>query len=54
MDLNQLLYRQQVSLMRSDVAACSEARVAHRGLANAYGRRITELQREFATTEANA
>lgn len=54
MDLNQLLYRQQVSLMRADAAACAEARTAHRGLATAYGRRINELQRASATTEVTA
>ena len=44
MDLNQLLYRQQVSLMRADAAASPEARHAHQGLARGYGDRIRLLQ----------
>lgn len=54
MDLNQLLYRQQVSLMRADAAACVEARQSHRGLASAYAQRIAQLQQEFVTVEAIA
>jgi hypothetical protein len=40
MDLNYLLSRQQVSLVRADTAACPEARFAHRALAHAYAERI--------------
>lgn len=40
MDLNYLLYRQQISLMRADAAANPEARVAHRSLAQCYADRI--------------
>ena len=40
MDLNYLLSRQQVSLVRADTAACPEARFAHRALARAYAERI--------------
>lgn len=36
MDLNYLLSRHQVSLMRADSAASPEARFAHRALARAY------------------
>ncbi len=45
MDLNQLLYRHQISLMRADAAASPEARRSHLGLADGYADRITELQR---------
>jgi hypothetical protein len=43
MDLNELLYRQQISLMRAASAACSEARLAHRALARGYAERIARL-----------
>lgn len=44
MDLNYLLYRHQVSLVRARDAASSEARCAHQGLVLGYARRITELR----------
>lgn len=44
MDLNYLLSRHQISLMRADEAASCEVRHAHRGLAYAYATRIRELQ----------
>jgi hypothetical protein len=44
MDLNYLLYRQQVSLMRADAAACSSSRFSHRALAKGYSDRIRTLQ----------
>lgn len=44
MDLNYLLARHQVSLMRADNAASSEARCAHRGFVKQYAARIRELQ----------
>jgi hypothetical protein len=37
MDFNYLYHRQQVSLMRADVAACGPSRAAHQGLARLYG-----------------
>jgi hypothetical protein len=46
LDLNQLFYRQQVSLMRADRAACVSSRHAHRGLASGYGLRIAEIRRD--------
>ena len=52
MDLNHLLYRQQVSLMRADAAASSEARHAHRGLARGYADRVRLLQAEFTFAKA--
>ena len=44
MDLNQLLYRHQVSLMCAKVAACPEARHAHNGMAQLYAERINLLR----------
>jgi len=44
MDLNYLLSRHQISLMRADDAACCEARHAHQGLAQGYATRIRELE----------
>jgi hypothetical protein len=49
MDLNYLLSRHQVSLMRADAAACGEARHSHRGLARGYAERIRELQERLGT-----
>jgi len=40
MDLNYLLHRHQVSLMRADAAATGEGRHAHRGLAHGYAQQI--------------
>ncbi|MES1976041.1 MAG: hypothetical protein V4472_26590 [Pseudomonadota bacterium] len=36
MDLNYLLHREQISLMRAERAACGSSRASHRGLARAY------------------
>lgn len=36
MDINYLYYRQQVSMMRADGAACGASRKAHLGLASLY------------------
>lgn len=44
MDLNYLSSRHQISLMRADTATCSEARIAHRGMARAYAERIRTMQ----------
>lgn len=44
MDLNYLLSRHQISLVRADAAASPEARYAHRNLAKGYAERIRELQ----------
>jgi hypothetical protein len=52
MDLNQLLYRQQVSLMRADAAASPEARHSHRGLARGYAERIRALQADYTFAKA--
>lgn len=45
MDLNQLLYRHQVSLMRADDANSVEARCAFTGDARGYADEIMEIRR---------
>jgi hypothetical protein len=40
MDLNYLYYRQQVSRMRTALAACDASRAAHATLAKLYGDQI--------------
>lgn len=45
MDLNQLLYRHQVSLMRADDAVCTDARSAHVGHARGYADEIEQMRR---------
>jgi hypothetical protein len=47
LDLNHLLFRHQVSLMRADAAASPEARHSHRGLAAGYAARVLVLQPDF-------
>jgi hypothetical protein len=42
MDINYLLGREQVSLPNAAVAASSTARIAHQGLAAAYGKLLAE------------
>lgn len=44
MDLNYLLFRHQVSLMRANAAQCSCSRRSHHGLAAGYAARIRVLQ----------
>lgn len=44
MDLNYLLHRHQVSLVRPSNAACVDARSVHRELAIGYAARITETR----------
>lgn len=46
MDLNYLLSRHQVSLMRAERASSAEARIAHQSLAKGYAERIRGLQRQ--------
>lgn len=36
-DFNYLYHRQQISLMRADLASCGPSRAAHEGLAQLYG-----------------
>lgn len=47
MDLNYLLHRHQVALMRAASATCVEARFAHRGMAVAYATQIRDLQTDL-------
>ena len=44
MDLNYLLYRHQVSLMRAKSSDCLCASRSHRGLAKGYAERIRVLR----------
>lgn len=44
MDLNELYFRHQISVVRAAAAANVEARAAHHGLASGYARRISDLQ----------
>lgn len=46
MDLDQLLHRQRISLLRARDAASVEARLAHEGLATLYAERIATLRHE--------
>ncbi|WP_448664293.1 hypothetical protein ACG3SL_06350 [Sphingomonas sp. CJ20] len=46
MDLNYLLHRHQVSLMRSLAATGVEARSAHRGFVRGYAARIRAFQQD--------
>ena len=52
MDLNYLLHRHQVSLMRADAASSVEARHAHLGLAREYATRITRIHRRLGAAPA--
>ncbi|MDY0957228.1 hypothetical protein SOM26_00860 [Sphingomonas sp. CFBP8993] len=42
MDINYILSREQVSLHRASVAASAPARIAHQGLATAYGQLLID------------
>ena len=42
MDINYILGREQISLHNATVAASSTARMAHEGLAAAYGKLLSE------------
>lgn len=53
MDLNYLLSRHQVALMRADSATCAEAEIAHRGMAREYAGRI-RLLRQLIGAEGTA
>lgn len=50
MDLNELFYRHQISLLRAADAAGVEAHYAHRELANGYARRIVQAQADARQT----
>lgn len=40
MDINELLHREQVSLVNAASAACEPSRLAHEGLAQGYATRL--------------
>jgi hypothetical protein len=44
LDLNYLLSRHQISVMRMHATQCRSARAAHQGLADGYAHRIRALQ----------
>jgi len=46
MDINYLLHRQQVSLIRAARASSVESKTAHEGLASAYRERINSYRQE--------
>ncbi|WP_343518232.1 hypothetical protein [Sphingomonas sp.] len=46
MDLNELFYRHQTSLLCAENASCAEARIVHEGLAELYAGRIRDLRRK--------
>ncbi|HEX8388796.1 MAG TPA: hypothetical protein VF636_07245 [Sphingomonas sp.] len=50
MDLNYLLHRHQVSLMRADRAACDASRDAHHDLATGYASRISAVRGDWGAT----
>lgn len=52
MDLNYLLSRHQISLMRADSAASPEAQCAHRAMARGYANRIDLLQAQLSAKPA--
>jgi hypothetical protein len=47
-DFNYLYLRQQVSLMRADLASCGPSRAAHEGLAQLYSGMIERRKAERA------
>lgn len=51
MDLNYLLHRHQISVMRAGAASCAPSRRAHLGLADLYAEAIARL-RETLGAEA--
>ena len=50
MDLNYLLARHQISMMRADAADTREARHAHRDFAKHYAARIKALQQDLGAS----
>ena len=44
MDLNYLLRRHQISLMRADAARCDSSRLSHEGLAGLYADAVDRHQ----------
>ena len=52
MDLNYLLHRHQLSLMRGRFATSREARLTHGAMASGYAARIAALQQASGATFA--
>lgn len=52
MDLNYLLHRHQVSLVRAGNASCNQARRAHDDLATGYAVRIAEYRATLGASGA--
>jgi hypothetical protein len=46
MDLNYLLRRHQISLMRADAATCDPSRLSHEGLAGLYADAVDRHQEQ--------
>jgi hypothetical protein len=53
MDINELLYRQQVSLMQAAAAACASARLSHIGLARGYAKRIEGIRQSMGVSDSS-
>lgn len=56
MDINYLLSREQISLMRAANADCGAVRQAHAGLARGYGQKLADSlfpHRRYQLTAAN-
>ena len=51
-DLNFLLHREQVELLRAASAVCRSSRASHRGLARAYASRIADHRHPYRTPDA--
>jgi hypothetical protein len=51
-DLNQLLHRHQLSLMRLDRAATEEERLSHEQFARDYAERIRVVRSQLGATSA--
>jgi hypothetical protein len=54
MDINELLQREQVSLLNAMHATCAPSRHAHEGLARRYGSRLTAAGFPHRPFAANA
>ena len=49
MEISELIHREGVERLREQEAACLSSRLAHRGLAEGYRKRIDALNRDNAT-----
>jgi hypothetical protein len=53
-DINYLLHRQQVSLIRASIARSPESRAAHEGLAREYFAKVREYRQQNRQAWATA